>query len=116
MSKKVIILVIILVVAVIGFAMWNKKKKRDLAIAQSSAEQTNANGLFGYLGTVWDATTGGGSKVMSESEAKEISKRIADLKETGAESAEIQAQSLVQELSVNGWSYIGYNQVEAINP
>jgi predicted negative regulator of RcsB-dependent stress response len=114
-NKKLVIILVVVVIAIIVYMAWKNSQKRNLQVTQAN-EQTNANGLFGYLGTIWEQTTGGTSKKMTESEAKEVSKRIADLKETGSESDGLESDSLIQELAAQGWSYIGYNQVKAINP
>jgi len=114
-NKKLIIFIVIAVVAVIIF-MQVKKMNAAKINANNNTSNTTANGLFGYLGEVWSQTTGTGSANLSEGEAKEISKKIADLKETESDANILQANNLITELSTKGWSYIGYNQVQAINP
>lgn len=115
--KKLFMFLAIAAILVVLFVVYNRRKRDQISALESEVQQTNANGLFGYLTNIFNQTTGGSSgSSMSEGEALEYSKRIADLKETGAESAEIEANSLIQELAVNGWQYIGWNQVKAINP
>lgn len=116
MSKKIIIILVLIVVAAIGIAVynsWNRKKNAELAVAQFQQETTSGSGLLGYFTNLWNKNQSDGG--LSMDEAKDVSKQIADLMEIESEDATKQAQTLIADLYAKGWTYNGYNDVTPVS-
>ncbi len=115
--KKWIYIAIAIVVILVLISAYNKHRQRQITAANLQAYQqanTTPNGLFGQLGSIWDNFKGDGNSKLSESEAKEMSKKIADLIETESADNIALANTLKAELQTGGWNYIGWNSVSAL--
>ena len=116
MKKKIIIVVVILVVLFITYKIYkNYQRKRDIQAVQTqmSIEQTNGNGLFSYFTNLFNSNNSESDGV-SQEEALEVSKTIANLLELDTETTNTEANILIQELFTNGWEYVRYNEVRAV--
>ena len=117
MTKKVIIIVVILVLVVLAVRWYNNYNRRQqLAINQQNFANNNttATGLFGSLTDLWNSRNSADTGI-SEMEAEEISKKIADSMELGNEEGTAMANKLKADLYAGGWNYIDYGKVERIN-
>jgi len=114
--KRVIIIGLIAVALFFVVRYFWKRSQNTAAKAQAPANQmTTGAGLIGWIKGLVDKNDNPASTTqITEAEAKEISKQIADLLETENSDNIAQANALVASLEEQGWKYVSYNNVSQL--